>query len=294
MSEAPDNSSAGDDFRPEYDFRKLRGVARGKYAGKFREGRTVRLAKDLEEAFPDEATVDGALREYLRITSDRSQELVRSYLRLNGYFIIPNFIIHAADDPNRVVDDTIGNYTEIDLLGVRMPYSAEQTAHLRIANDPPLVSGADGKFDIVVAEVKSGAKNRPNAAWRPNANPYPLEYLLRFVGLFSHSDEIKRAAESLGKSYRYETTDCRLRYLIFAPEPNTHYQGLGVEYITFREIARFLVEVRGQCWIESNLGVASSHPQWNSLLVQMFKIANDVDTPPDQRIDRILESISRG
>ena len=40
-----------DDLRPEYDFRKMRGVVRGKYASRYRERlRLVRLADDVAEA----------------------------------------------------------------------------------------------------------------------------------------------------------------------------------------------------------------------------------------------------
>lgn len=55
-----------DDVEPEYDFRSLRGVVRGKYAARYRERlRVVRLASDVSEAFADEAEVNAALREYL-------------------------------------------------------------------------------------------------------------------------------------------------------------------------------------------------------------------------------------
>lgn len=54
-------------MRPEYDFRSMRGVARGKYAAGFRERlRVVRLADDVAAAFSDENAVNEALREYLR------------------------------------------------------------------------------------------------------------------------------------------------------------------------------------------------------------------------------------
>lgn len=57
----------GDDLRPEYDFRSMRGVVRGKYAARYRERlRLVRLAADVAPAFADEAAVNAALREYLR------------------------------------------------------------------------------------------------------------------------------------------------------------------------------------------------------------------------------------
>lgn len=57
----------GDEMRPEYDFRALRGVVRGKYAARYRERlRVVRLADDVAGAFADEAAVNAALREYLQ------------------------------------------------------------------------------------------------------------------------------------------------------------------------------------------------------------------------------------
>ena len=56
-----------DELRPNYDFRALRGVVRGKYAARYRDRlRVVRLADDVAAAFADEAAVNNALREYLR------------------------------------------------------------------------------------------------------------------------------------------------------------------------------------------------------------------------------------
>lgn len=67
MAASPEESSDDDDLRPEYDFRSLRGVVRGKYAARYRERlRVVRLADDVAEQFSDEAAVNEALREYLR------------------------------------------------------------------------------------------------------------------------------------------------------------------------------------------------------------------------------------
>jgi hypothetical protein len=68
MAASPDQSGPVDDeLRPEYDFRSLHGVVRGKYAARYRERlRVVRLADDVADAFADEAAVNDALREYLR------------------------------------------------------------------------------------------------------------------------------------------------------------------------------------------------------------------------------------
>jgi uncharacterized protein len=65
MATSPDDTE--DDLQPEYDFRTMRGVVRGKYAERYRERlRVIRLADDVAEAFADEAAVNEALREYLR------------------------------------------------------------------------------------------------------------------------------------------------------------------------------------------------------------------------------------
>jgi hypothetical protein len=68
MATSPDDpKSMSDDLRPEYDFRKLSGVVRGKYAERYHERlRVVRLADDVAAAFPTEDSVNEALREYLR------------------------------------------------------------------------------------------------------------------------------------------------------------------------------------------------------------------------------------
>jgi hypothetical protein len=66
MATSPNDPETTDDLEPEYDFRSLRGVLRGKYAERYRERlRVVRLAPDISAAFADEDAVNSALREYL-------------------------------------------------------------------------------------------------------------------------------------------------------------------------------------------------------------------------------------
>ena len=65
MATSPDNTE--DDLQPEYDFRTMRGVVRGKYSARYHERlRVIRLADDVAGAFADEVAVNEALREYLR------------------------------------------------------------------------------------------------------------------------------------------------------------------------------------------------------------------------------------
>lgn len=52
-----------DDLRPEYDLSKLKGGVRGKYAKRFQQGTNlVLLSPDIARYFPDEQSVNDALR----------------------------------------------------------------------------------------------------------------------------------------------------------------------------------------------------------------------------------------
>ncbi len=74
MATSPEQTD--DELLPEYDFRSMRGVVRGKYANRYRDKlRVVRLAEDVAAAFPDEAAVNAALREYLRERGQPSADL---------------------------------------------------------------------------------------------------------------------------------------------------------------------------------------------------------------------------
>jgi hypothetical protein len=56
------------DLKPEYDLTKLKLVGRGKYAQKYNAGTNlVLLAPDVVEYFPDEDSVNSALRSLIGI-----------------------------------------------------------------------------------------------------------------------------------------------------------------------------------------------------------------------------------
>ena len=57
-----------DDLRPEYDFAQLQGGVRGKYAERFRAGTNlVLLEPDVARAFPDDESVNEALRLLIKV-----------------------------------------------------------------------------------------------------------------------------------------------------------------------------------------------------------------------------------
>ncbi len=63
-------SEMNDELRPEYDMHELlKGGVRGKYVARYRAGTNlVLLDPDVAKAFPDEATVNEALRLVIRLT----------------------------------------------------------------------------------------------------------------------------------------------------------------------------------------------------------------------------------
>ncbi|MCA1600409.1 MAG: hypothetical protein LC776_01770 [Acidobacteria bacterium] len=56
-----------DDLRPEYDFSKMKFVGRGIYAERYRSGTNlVLLDPDVRKAFPDDESVNEALRVFAK------------------------------------------------------------------------------------------------------------------------------------------------------------------------------------------------------------------------------------
>lgn len=61
-----------DDLRPEYDFSKLKGGVRGKYAERYQSGTNlVLLEPDVARAFPTEESVNEALRLLIKIAQKK-------------------------------------------------------------------------------------------------------------------------------------------------------------------------------------------------------------------------------
>jgi hypothetical protein len=77
MKKKPKKSKVADDLRKEYDFSKLSGGVRGKYVSRFRAGTNlVLLSPDVAEHFPDEQSVNDALRTLIQ-TADRHRRNTR-------------------------------------------------------------------------------------------------------------------------------------------------------------------------------------------------------------------------
>ncbi|MGD1080386.1 MAG: hypothetical protein ABR881_18860 [Candidatus Sulfotelmatobacter sp.] len=227
----------------------------------------------------------------LQDRAKRFETFVVWYLRFNGYFTVPSFVVHAGNDCTRISGGVIGNRTEVDTIAIRLPYSREESG-MRFPTDRNLVENAEGRFDVVFAEVKSGKKASPNKIWR-NGEVRDIEYLLRFLGWHKDDNKIASAAKALSKHYIFEEPNLRVRYVIFAKHIDTTWNGKGVKYITFDDCIRFISEERGQCWASLGIGWRSMHDQWNPLIKRLFEIANSVSLSSPCRqmeIRRVLEN----
>ena len=66
------NKEIADELRPEYDLASLKGGVRGKYAKRFQRGTNlVLLSPDVAKYFPDEKSVNAALRSLVDIAKTK-------------------------------------------------------------------------------------------------------------------------------------------------------------------------------------------------------------------------------
>jgi hypothetical protein len=68
MKKTSEKRKQRDELRPEYDLSTLKGGLRGKYASRYRAGTNlVLLSPDVAEYFPDEQSVNTALRTLIHV-----------------------------------------------------------------------------------------------------------------------------------------------------------------------------------------------------------------------------------
>jgi hypothetical protein len=68
MKKRTEKPEAGNELRREYDLSKVKGGVRGKYLARYRKGTNiVLLSPDVAEYFPDEQSVNTALRSLIHV-----------------------------------------------------------------------------------------------------------------------------------------------------------------------------------------------------------------------------------
>jgi hypothetical protein len=68
MKRKTEKQTRGNELRREYDLSKMKGRVRGKYAARYKAGTNlVLLSPDVAEYFPDDKSVNAALRKLIRV-----------------------------------------------------------------------------------------------------------------------------------------------------------------------------------------------------------------------------------
>lgn len=226
------------------------------------------------------------------VDPNRAEVLTKWYLRLNGYFTVDNFIVHAGDDETRISNNVVSNHTEVDVLAIRHKFNKEITGELHIANDEKLLGNQTSDLDFIIAETKTGNSTRPNSVWR-DKQAHVVEYLLRFAGFINGEKQITEFAARLCEEYQYQDTNDKfsIRLVLFS-EKDLNQDWQMLTNIKFKDIIDFLVDIRGECWLKTNIGIASIHHQWDPLIKSIFEIANNFAMPQEQRKYLIQELLS--
>jgi hypothetical protein len=190
-----------------------------------------------------------------RARGKRSEEVAEWYFRLNGFFLIPGFIVHP-DTPKPYAR------TEADLLGIRLKDSSEgvwrsrtdrfreNTNRSSMEDDQILINptkvGTVKKHLIAMVEVKSSTCDI-NGPWSDGAAhgddilKSNMARALARVG-FGNNSTVAAAAKSMYENLRYEGSDFAVQYFAIgkSKSPQLAQRYAKLVQISFDQIAEFL------------------------------------------------------
>jgi hypothetical protein len=155
------------------------------------------------------------------------ERLIYWYLRLNGFLLLENFIIHPEMGGNQ--------RTEADLLGVRFKHRSELLQN-PMKDDPKFVD-CTTFCNVIIAEVKRG-QCALNGPWtRSDQN---MLRILRAIGCFEEN-AVADAARALYNNGRYQTDQVTCRLLAFGNrEGEIRIQ--DVPQIFFSDVIEFIYQ----------------------------------------------------
>jgi hypothetical protein len=158
-----------------------------------------------------------------------SEDIAYWYLRLNGFLMLRNFLVHGARK------GLTG--TEIDLLGVRFKHRREHLNHRM--KDDDWIEAAD-KMIVVFCDAKAGSRGF-NPPWR---KPENLQSFLALVGVVLEHLWQPIAAE-LNKTGRSEfAPDGLVTLLLINHDPNSLVEKdpAQAQVLTIQGTLRFIFE----------------------------------------------------
>jgi hypothetical protein len=167
------------------------------------------------------------------MATNRCELLATWYLRFNGYFTVPDFVVHK-DYRNRP------GGTDADILAVRFPNSCEYQRRFVFKHDAELVVG--DKIDFVICEVKKGLCDL-NDPWLAEER-CSVEYVLRWMGFEDDEVTLNRIAGEIYHSGFTESARscCSVRFLAIGNKENLDLKKKmpEVSQILFSHVIDFL------------------------------------------------------
>lgn len=177
-----------------------------------------------------------------------SEQLAYWFFRLNGCLTITDFVLHSEDRRSP------SQRTDADILAVRFPYRKELLMSRRPMQDHRMFDHAQGRADLVIAEVKKGICGL-NGPWT-DPQRMNINRVLYAVGAFTE-DEVDDVARSLYERGCYQNDFYRARLVAIGRELNPELAGKAVQ-LTWQDVARFIYER-----FTEYARIKSQHEQWD-------------------------------
>lgn len=158
-----------------------------------------------------------------------AERLAYWYLRLNGFLTIPGFVVHPDRGSNQE--------TDVDLIGARLPYRAENPRRQMVDDHRLILSGE--KILVIFAEVKAGRIGL-NGPWTNQKRGNMLR-VLHAVGPLPTS-EAKIAAKALHESGVYTNELYHISLVCMGRDENEDLRATHpkVSQITWSEVLQFI------------------------------------------------------
>lgn len=196
-----------------------------------------------------------------RARGERAEEVVQWYFRLNGFMLIPGFIVHPDIQSAKP-------RTEADIIGVRLKYSSEsfwvkkprqtfrESESLRpvpMRDDVLLIdsgkTGSSSKHLVALVEVKAGQCNI-NGPWSDqnglsgHNSTSNMERAISRIGFCENRSIVQTVAQAMYRDLRHEGDEFVIQYFSVGKFKNPDLQAKypKLVQITFDQIGAFLKE----------------------------------------------------
>lgn len=157
-----------------------------------------------------------------------AERLIYWYLRLNGFLLWENFVIHPDSGTNQ--------RTDADLIGVRFLHRRDQLD--KTLKDDPLVAKCSKRVNVVIAEVKRSVCQL-NGPWtRPDDKN--IHRVLQAIGCFPEG-QIQTAASHLYERGVFEDDVASCRLVAFGDQTG-ELDINDVPQVLFNDVLEFIYD----------------------------------------------------